>query len=61
MRKKRLTDHWRTFIQPVMWRCKWVELQIRQLNRMERKYTRELTKYNEYELQQVEKFIRERE
>ncbi|GAA0147579.1 hypothetical protein LIER_07242 [Lithospermum erythrorhizon] len=55
MRKKRLTDHWRTFIQPVMWRCKWVELQIRQLNRMERKYTRELTKYNEYELQQVEK------
>ncbi|KAG9159316.1 hypothetical protein Leryth_024487 [Lithospermum erythrorhizon] len=53
--RKLIIDHWRTFIQPVMWRCKWVELQIRQLNRMERKYTRELTKYNEYELQQVEK------
>lgn len=38
MRKKRLTSHWRTFIQPYMWRCRWAELQIRRLLYQASKY-----------------------
>ncbi|KAK1364653.1 hypothetical protein POM88_040214 [Heracleum sosnowskyi] len=38
MRKKRLTSHWRTFIQPYMWRCRWAELQIRRLMYQASKY-----------------------
>uniref|UniRef100_A0A164TU95 Uncharacterized protein n=1 Tax=Daucus carota subsp. sativus TaxID=79200 RepID=A0A164TU95_DAUCS len=38
MRKKRLTSHWKTFIQPYMWRCKWAELQIRRLLYQASKY-----------------------
>ncbi|KAG9156889.1 hypothetical protein Leryth_015476 [Lithospermum erythrorhizon] len=49
MRKKRLTSHWRTYIQPLMWRCKWVELKIKNLNMQERNYAKELTKYDQEE------------
>ncbi|KAL3516871.1 hypothetical protein ACH5RR_023773 [Cinchona calisaya] len=42
MRKKRLTSHWRTYIQPLMWRCKWVELQVKKLGSQALKYDREL-------------------
>ncbi|XAR54183.1 hypothetical protein NMG60_11029208 [Bertholletia excelsa] len=28
-RRKKLTSHWRAFIRPLVWRCKWVELQIK--------------------------------
>ncbi|KAK1364591.1 hypothetical protein POM88_040152 [Heracleum sosnowskyi] len=38
MRRKRLTSHWRTFIQPYMWRCRWAELQIRRLMYQASKY-----------------------
>ncbi|KAG6630563.1 hypothetical protein CIPAW_13G027500 [Carya illinoinensis] len=31
IRKKKLTVHWRKFIRPLMWRCKWLELQIKEL------------------------------
>lgn len=31
LRKKTLTSHWKTFIQPCMWRCKWAELRTRML------------------------------
>ncbi|KAG2722706.1 hypothetical protein I3760_02G139200 [Carya illinoinensis] len=31
IRKKKLTVHWRQFIRPLMWRCKWIELQIKEL------------------------------
>ncbi|GAA0175505.1 hypothetical protein LIER_28666 [Lithospermum erythrorhizon] len=55
MRKKGLTSHWRTYIQPLMWRCKWVELQIKKLNMQERNYAKELTKYEQEESFQVER------
>ncbi|CDY44039.1 hypothetical protein BRARA_H01721 [Brassica rapa] len=41
-RKKKLTDHWRKFIQPIMWRCKWVELKIRQLQNQAQIYDKEV-------------------
>ncbi|KAE8694872.1 C2 domain-containing protein / GRAM domain-containing protein isoform 1 [Hibiscus syriacus] len=47
MRKKRLTNHWRNFIRPLMWRCKWVELRIKQIESQAGKYTRELSAYNQ--------------
>ncbi|GLT91573.1 hypothetical protein SLE2022_094550 [Rubroshorea leprosula] len=31
MRKKKLTSHWRSFIRPLMWRCKWTELRIKEI------------------------------
>ncbi|CAN1343154.1 hypothetical protein LINPERPRIM_LOCUS39692, partial [Linum perenne] len=30
-RRKRLTEHWRKFIHPLMRRCKWIELQLKEL------------------------------
>ncbi|XP_075519254.1 uncharacterized protein LOC142553128 isoform X1 [Primulina tabacum] len=45
MRKKRVTGHWRSFIQPLMWRCKWTELQIRKFESQARKYDKELEEY----------------
>lgn len=46
VRKKRLTPHWRTFIRPLVWRCKWVELQIKKFQSQASEYDRELAKYN---------------
>ncbi|CAN8328323.1 unnamed protein product [Cochlearia groenlandica] len=40
--KKKLTDHWRRFIQPIAWRCKWVELKIREFHNQARMYDKEL-------------------
>ncbi|KAL5571679.1 hypothetical protein UlMin_021276 [Ulmus minor] len=60
-RKKKLTPHWRKFIHPLMWRCKWVELQIKELQSLTQKYDRELAEYNsrkqfEFELPTSEGF-----
>lgn len=41
-RKKKLTDHWRKFIQPIMWRCKWVELKIKELQNQAQMYDKEV-------------------
>ncbi|WJX85878.1 hypothetical protein P8452_68264 [Trifolium repens] len=42
-RKRRTTtDHWRRFISPISWRCKWVELQLKQLQSQAHKYEEEL-------------------
>lgn len=41
-RKKKLTVHWRKFIRPLMWRCKWLELQIKELQSQTLKYDAEL-------------------
>lgn len=41
-RKKKLTSHWRRFIRPLMWRCKWTELKINQLKSQESNYARKL-------------------
>ncbi|KAA8520451.1 hypothetical protein F0562_014707 [Nyssa sinensis] len=46
MRKKKPTSHWRTFIRPLMWRCRWVELQIKKFQLQANKYDRELAEYN---------------
>lgn len=45
--RKKLTDHWRRFIQPLKWRCKWVELRINELNSLALKYDRQLAEYNQ--------------
>lgn len=50
VRKKRLTSHWRSFIRPLMWRCKWAELKIKQFESQALKYAkniaaRDLTKH----------------
>ncbi|KAF5736199.1 hypothetical protein HS088_TW14G00335 [Tripterygium wilfordii] len=46
-RRKKLTDHWRNFVHPLMWRCKWMELQIKELHSQALKYDRELAEYDE--------------
>ncbi|KAK4840572.1 hypothetical protein QYF36_012667 [Acer negundo] len=47
MRNKRLSDHWRRFVRPIVWRCKWAELQIKELQSQALKYDRELAKYDQ--------------
>ena len=42
IRKKKLTCHWRNFIRPLMWRCKWTELRIKELELQALKYMREV-------------------
>lgn len=42
IRKKKLSTHWRSFIRPLMWRCKWTELKIKELESQALKYSREL-------------------
>ncbi|KAL6569301.1 hypothetical protein OROMI_013815 [Orobanche minor] len=46
LRRKKLTAHWRSFIQPIMWRCKWTELQIKKLQTLTQKYDRKLEVHN---------------
>ncbi|KAH6778347.1 hypothetical protein C2S51_009659 [Perilla frutescens var. frutescens] len=43
VRKKKLTGHWRNFIHPLMWRCKWAELRIKELDSQASKYAREVS------------------
>ncbi|XP_065874263.1 uncharacterized protein [Euphorbia lathyris] len=45
MRRTRPTDHWRRFIRPLMWRCKWLELQMRNIRSQYLKYDRELAEH----------------
>lgn len=59
MRKKKLTSHWRRFIRPLMWRCKWTELRIKELESQALHYGRELAahyirKKNQLELGQFD-------
>ncbi|KAE9597234.1 hypothetical protein Lal_00007914 [Lupinus albus] len=46
MRKKKLTDHWRNFIRPLMWRCRWTELRIKEIESQALKYSKELAEYD---------------
>ncbi|KAL3507044.1 hypothetical protein ACH5RR_032426 [Cinchona calisaya] len=50
MRKKRLTGHWRNFIRPLMWRCKWTELKIKELESQASKYRRHIAAYDQKKL-----------
>ncbi|CAI9765152.1 unnamed protein product [Fraxinus pennsylvanica] len=47
MRKKKLTTHWRSFIQPLVWRCKWAELQIKKFQSQAKEYDRKLAEYTQ--------------
>ncbi|CAA7055919.1 unnamed protein product [Microthlaspi erraticum] len=47
LRKKKLTDDWRKFCQPLMWRCKWLELKVKEIESQANKYEREVRKYYE--------------
>ncbi|KAE9450445.1 hypothetical protein C3L33_17662, partial [Rhododendron williamsianum] len=51
MRKKKLTTHWRRFVRPLMWRCKWTELKIKQFQSQASKYSRELAAYDQKQLE----------
>ncbi|KAK4397395.1 hypothetical protein Sango_1576100 [Sesamum angolense] len=55
MRKKKRTTHWRSFIQPLMWRCKWVELQIKKFEAQAQEYDRKLYEYSQRKQNQLEK------
>ncbi|KAJ1396482.1 hypothetical protein SESBI_32585 [Sesbania bispinosa] len=46
IRKKKLTDHWRNYIRPVMWRCKWAELRIKEIDSQAVKYGKELAEHD---------------
>ncbi|XP_047307453.1 uncharacterized protein LOC124910812 [Impatiens glandulifera] len=46
-KKKLLTPHWRSFVRPIVWRCKWAELQIRKFQSIARKCDNELEKYRQ--------------
>ncbi|GMH00639.1 hypothetical protein Nepgr_002478 [Nepenthes gracilis] len=56
VRKKKLTTHWRNFIRPLMWRCKWVELKIRELESQALKYGRELAECSLRKQYELERF-----
>lgn len=47
LRKKELTTHWKSFIQPLKWRCKYAELQIKKLDAQALRYDRELEGYTQ--------------
>lgn len=46
-RKKKMTAHWRNFIRPLMWRCKWTELRIKEIESQASKYSKELAEYEQ--------------
>lgn len=45
-KKMKLSDHWKNFIQPIRWRCKWVELKLKQFESQALKYSEELAEYD---------------
>ncbi|GFQ06543.1 hypothetical protein PHJA_002798300 [Phtheirospermum japonicum] len=53
-RRKKLTAHWRSFVQPIMWRCKWTELQIKKLQSLAQQYDRELEAHSKRKQIQLE-------
>ncbi|KMZ58879.1 hypothetical protein ZOSMA_72G00410 [Zostera marina] len=46
-RKKKTSEQWRNCIRPVEWRCKWLELRIKELDDQASIYDRELAVYNQ--------------
>ena len=41
-RRKKVTSEWRNFVRPVLWRCQWLELRMKELSSQVSKYDREL-------------------
>ncbi|XWS29739.1 hypothetical protein CRYUN_Cryun24cG0056400 [Craigia yunnanensis] len=56
MRKRKLTDHWRRFIRPLMWWCKWLELQLKEFKSQALTYDREVAEYYRSKKFEYEKF-----
>uniref|UniRef100_A0A0E0FKZ8 Uncharacterized protein n=1 Tax=Oryza nivara TaxID=4536 RepID=A0A0E0FKZ8_ORYNI len=53
-RKKKVTAEWRSAVRPMMWRCQWLELRMKDLLSQVSKYDRELALINKgKELQQA--------
>ncbi|RWR93210.1 hypothetical protein CKAN_02244800 [Cinnamomum micranthum f. kanehirae] len=55
-RKRKLTAHWRKYIRPLMWRCKWIELRVKEFQSQALKYDKELEAYShrkQYKLEPV--------
>ncbi|KAL8542672.1 hypothetical protein ACS0TY_003524 [Phlomoides rotata] len=40
--RRKLSCDWRSFIRPVMWRCKWIEVQMNKLEAQHKEYGRKL-------------------
>ncbi|KAG2311624.1 hypothetical protein Bca52824_023181 [Brassica carinata] len=57
LRKKKVTDEWRKFCQPLMWRCKWLELKAKEIECQARAYDRQVRSY--YQNQSKQKSISE--
>ncbi|XP_011025262.1 PREDICTED: uncharacterized protein LOC105126179 isoform X2 [Populus euphratica] len=57
MRRKKLTDHWKRFIHPLMWRFKWVELKIKELQSQALKYDRKIAEDEQRKLFDLETFM----
>ncbi|KAH0934913.1 hypothetical protein HID58_012030 [Brassica napus] len=45
LKKKKVTDEWRRFSQPLMWRCKWLELKVKEIESQARGYDKEVQSY----------------
>lgn len=48
--KKRLTTHWKKYIRPLMWRCKWIELRMNECQSQALKYDKKLAAYSQRKL-----------
>ncbi|XP_010547539.1 PREDICTED: uncharacterized protein LOC104819250 isoform X2 [Tarenaya hassleriana] len=56
MRKKKLRDDWRHFIRPISWRCRWLELKVKEFQSQARKYKKEIADYyltKQFELEKL--------
>ncbi|GMH08692.1 hypothetical protein Nepgr_010532 [Nepenthes gracilis] len=58
-RKKKLTRHWRKFIQPLMWRCKWTELRIKELEKQAARYFRKFASNDRREVLEIKQYTSE--
>ncbi|KAJ0248841.1 hypothetical protein HA466_0158850 [Hirschfeldia incana] len=54
-KKKKVTDEWRRFSQPLMWRCKWLELKVKEIESQARGYDREVQNYDQSKQFDLEK------
>ncbi|XP_031110162.1 uncharacterized protein LOC116014275 [Ipomoea triloba] len=57
LRKKKLTGHWRNFISPLMWRCKWIEVKLKEFKSQVTKYDREMAAYDREKHQVLDQML----
>ncbi|CAN8254815.1 unnamed protein product [Cochlearia groenlandica] len=51
-KKKKLRDEWKRFSKPLMWRCKWLELKVKEIESRAKMYEKEVQSY--YETKQLD-------